>query len=106
MAKKYEIPEVEQGIVSESSVVYNPTVSTLDALWALVLDQADDVQRNLEVRLRHLLQQRDELYMPYTAEELHERIALSEKQFSQGECFSHAEVRYKVNELMKLKRKY
>lgn len=99
MAKKYELPEEEHMIVSEAAVAYNPTVSTLDALWALVLDQAEDVQRNLELRLRHLLSQRNELPMPYSAEELHERITLSEEQFSKGQCFSHTEVQSKVNNL-------
>ena len=100
MAKKYELPEEEQMIVSEASVAYNPSISTLDALWALVLDQAEDVQRSLELRLRHLLSQRNELSMPYTAEELHERVTMSEEQFSQGQCFSHTEVQCKVNNLL------
>ena len=99
MAKKYEIPETERMMASETSVAYDPTVSTLDALWALVLDQAEDVQRGLELRLRHLLEQRKELSVPYTAEELHERITISEEQFSKGESFSHAEVQDKVNKL-------
>lgn len=98
--KKYEVEEdLTSGMVSEPAVTYNPTISTLDALWALVLNQAEDVQRSLELRLRHLLLHRNELSTPYTAEELHERITLSEEQFSQGQCFSHTEVQDKVNKL-------
>lgn len=96
---KYELPEEEQMVVNEAVVNYNTTISPLDALWALVLEQADDVQRKLELRLRHLLSQKDNISMPYTAEELHERITLSEEQFSKGECFSHAEVQDKANKL-------
>ena len=97
--KKYELPEEEQMIVSDTTSEYNRTMSTLDALWTLVLNQAEDVQRSLEQRLHNLLAQRKELSMPYTAEELHERIALSEEQFSQGQCLSHTEVQDKVNNL-------
>lgn len=98
--KKYELIEDHAtGMVSESLGTYTPQVSTLDALWALVLDQAEDVQRSLEQRLRHLLAHKNELSTPYTTEELHQRITLSEEQFSQGQCFSHAEVQDEVNKL-------
>lgn len=96
----YNIPDdTAVPIASESLGTYNATISPLDALWALVLNQAEDVQRNLEIRLRHLLLQKDKLSMPYTEEELHERVTLSEEQFSKGQCLSNAEVQGKVKKL-------
>lgn len=96
------IEDSTTGMVSEPLGTYNAIVSPLDALWALVLEQAEDVQKALELRLRHLLSQRSEQSIPYTAEELHERVTLSEEQFSQGECFSHAEVQEKVSKMFEL----
>lgn len=98
--KKYNpMEDCGTGMVSEPLGAYNATISPLDALWTLVMAQAEDVQRGLELRLRHLLSQRKDASTPYTAEELHERITISEEQFSQGECFSHAEVQAKVKQL-------
>ena len=98
--KNYNIPDDSSvSVASESIDAYNTAISPLDALWALVLEQAEDVQRGLELRLRHLLSRKDEIPKPYTVEELHERVTLSEEQFSKGQYFSNAEVQDKVNKL-------
>lgn len=99
MSKKYETQETEPQMVSEPAMTYDNNISQLDALWALILNQAEDIQRGLEERLRHLLAKNDAVAHQYTIDELHNRIALSEDEFDNGQYSTHAEVSKQVDKM-------
>lgn len=92
------IDDEEKQMVREPVLAYGASISQLDAIWALVLNQAEDVQRALEKRLHDLLVHKSERHT-YTMEELHDRIALSEKQFAAGQYMTHEEVSHQLENL-------
>ena len=80
--KKYTYQSVsdEQLMASEPSVAYLNSISQVDALWTLIANQAESVQRILEERL-------------------HNRVMISEQQFANGEMKSQDEVNKDVETL-------
>ena len=97
---KYESVSDEQLMASEPSVAYPNSISQVDALWTLIANQAESVQRILEDRLHNLLLQKDrQIGASYTMEELHNRIMISEQQFANGEMKSQDEVNKDVEAL-------
>ena len=96
----YQSVSDEQLMASEQSVAYPNSISQVDALWTLIANQAESVQRILEDRLHNLLLQKDkQIGASYTMEELHNRIMISEQQFANGEIKSQDEVNKDVEAL-------
>ena len=96
----YQSVSDEQLMASEQSVAYPNSISQVDALWTLIANQAESVQRILEERLHNLLLQKDkQIGASYTMEELHNRIMISEQQFANGEIKSQDEVNKDVEAL-------
>lgn len=96
----YQSVSDEQLMASEQSVAYPNSISQVDALWTLIANQAESVQRILEERLHNLLLQKDkQIGASYTMEELHNRIMISEQQFANGEMKSQDEVNKDVEAL-------
>lgn len=96
----YESVSDEQLMANEPSVAYPNSISQVDALWTLIANQAESVQRILEDRLHNLLLQKDrQIGASYTMEELHNRIMISEQQFANGEMKSQDEVNKDVEAL-------
>ena len=92
--------EEEPKMASDSAIAYTESVTPLDALWTLILGQAEDVQKALEVRLRNLLVHRQtHKAVPYTLEELHDRISLSEQQFANDETITNEEANKELEKL-------
>ena len=77
---KYESVSDEQLMANEPSVAYPNSISQVDALWTLIANQAESVQRILEERL-------------------HNRIMISEQQFAYGELKSQNEVNKDIEAL-------
>ena len=80
--KKYTYQSVsdEQLMASEPSVAYPNSISQVDALGTLKINQTESVQRILEERL-------------------HNRIMISEQQFAYGELKSQNEVNKDIEAL-------
>ena len=96
----YQSVSDEQLMANEPSVAYPNSISQVDALWTLIANQAESVQRILEERLHNLLLQKDrQIGSSYTMEELHNRIMISEQQFANGEIKSQDEVNKDVEAL-------
>ena len=96
----YQSVSDEQLMANEPSVAYPNSISQVDALWALIANQAESVQRILEERLHNLLLQKDkQIGASYTMAELHNRIMISEQQFANGEIKSQDEVNKDVEAL-------
>lgn len=76
----YERVSDEQLMANEPSVAYPNSISQVDALWTLIANQAESVQRILEERL-------------------HNRIMISEQQFAYGELKSQNEVNKDIEAL-------
>lgn len=77
---KYESVSDEQLMANEPSVSYPNSISQVDALGTLKINQTESVQRILEERL-------------------HNRIMISEQQFANGEMKSQDEVNKDVEAL-------
>lgn len=84
MAKKYEPIEEEPVMASEAIGTYNGSISQADALWALIVNQAKDVQMVLKERLDNLFSYHEQI-VPYTMEEINARIDESERQIDAGD---------------------
>lgn len=96
----YERVSDEQLMANEPSVAYPNSISQVDALGTLKINQTESVQRILEERLHNLLLQKDrQIGASYTMEELHNRIMISEQQFANGELKSQDEVNKDVEAL-------
>lgn len=96
MSKTYEIIEDEAKMVEEPLTIADVAkISTADALWTLITQQARDIQITLKNRLDTLFADAEEL-PPYTMEELSDRIDESERQIEAGETISGEEVHQRM----------
>lgn len=93
MTKKYELSEEEQVMASEPVTAYASLgeISTTEALWALIINQARDVQMTIKNRLDKLFPVNEDL-TPYTMEELLGRIEEAEKEIEAGDVIPGEEV--------------
>lgn len=87
MARKYEFIEEEPVMASEDVGLYTGSISQTDALWALIVNQAKDVQMILKERLDNLFSYHEQI-TPYTMEEINARIDESERQIEAGDVVS------------------
>lgn len=91
MVKKYDIPNDEPQMVSESMGAGYGAISATEALWALIINQAKDVQFALKERLDRLFTSEAPI-VPYTMEELQARIEESTTQMENGDVVSGEDV--------------
>ena len=101
MDKNYEINNEEPMMANEPAISYG-SISTADALWALIEQQARSVQLVIKERIDKLLSKQQD-YVPYTIDELHSRLDESEMQMEQGDVIAgekvHDDVRSLINSM-------
>lgn len=97
MVKKYDITEDESQMANEPAMSLYSGVGIADALWALIVNQSEEVQSVIAERLNRL-RSRTSRAVPYTMEEINSRIDESEAQIMAGEVLSGEEVHDKMRQ--------
>ena len=92
-----DITEDETQMVNEPAMSLYTGTSIADALWALIVNQSEEVQSVIAELLNHLLSKTNRA-VPYTMEEINSRIDESEAQMMAGEVLPGEEVHDKMRQ--------